>query len=1352
MRITLHTYIIIYFIQLVMTLGAQTLDAQSELNLRHLSPNVEGFPLDISMTTQGKDGNVWMLSDGQIFLYNGYNYEKLSNKALSDYISPADRIMSIKNDATGDLWLFTYAGRVLKYDVHRQQLVDINQLIDHNNIKLLIVENNLKYLLTENGDILKLNESQEITTITNIGSAPFEVKNITAFQILNDSIAFFGTTARDMYKFDIPAQTVSSLDSDYYGISFNMELDDYGVLWIGTVEKGLYAYDTKDDRFITNRFMQGEIDNLTSSIILNLYLDNAQNLWVGTDGDGLYKINTQNGETRHFLRNEADPKSFSNNTIRDVFEDRDHNLWFTTKYGNIYISPFYHESIGYDSGSRSNVPQTILSILKSSKEDLWIGTDGAGIKKVGADHTSYYFTENDFYAQSLAEDSQGDIWVGSYKNGLWIINDTGSPPRNLKYDYGDGRSPSDIRTVFNDSKGRIWVGDHFGISIFSSDKKKLASVPRNTNGLNGYIAQGIVEDENGRIWIGMVNGGLKSAMINENDISKTVFVNHQPSDGITIKSVNHLVSDKNGKLWILNQSSDIFYFDTRKNKFTKLEKGTTNYERLYRSIEVEDSENIWLSSKNGIIHHDLKENNSEILYENIGLQGNYYITRSSFKDKDGVLYFGGTNGLSFFHPSAMDRPDTDANIQITGLNILHKSAEEQIPSQILSGLNNVEKISLRNNQSSFSIKFAAIGNVLNPDFNYEYILDGFDKEWIQASERNATYTNIPSGNYVFKVRANVSDGNQKTLERKIMIRVKPHILLSWPAIFFYLTLLTLVAVAISRWYRLKKSLFMEKVIHRKDQELHETKMDFFAKMSHEIQTPITIILGPIEDMINRAVKNGDMLLKQRLKIISGNADRLSKIARKLTLLRDKEYQHLKLIITRNDLHSNIKEIETSFKELARQKKIDFEVHCPSHLTKEWYDKDKLSHVIYNLLSNAFKFTPEDGSVFLEVAESKKSKKVEIVVSDSGSGIPPEELEKIWQLFYQSEENKKQTGSGIGLSLVKDIIELHRGEITVDSKKGQGTTFRLTLDTAEFSYDENEKILMDDYTEPEASQADINEIVQSQSEFPEGRTLLVVEDNLDLQNFLIDLLKPFYNVITAENGEEGYFYAESNRPDLILTDIMMPKMDGIEMCEKLQANPLTQPIPIIMLTAKNSTKAKIAGLKSGAIEFINKPFNTNELLLKINNILISKENLISQYRKQKLSDPNFVQKKSNDEIFLENLIESIKSRLDMPNFKMEELAEDLNMGYSTLYRKCQKLTGYSLVDYVRYIRLKKAAVLMVKYGYSVSQTAYRSGFNDPKYFSRCFKKQFSKTPVQFKKEAEHTGEEKYLAKHELTMQE
>ncbi|MFT4642559.1 MAG: signal transduction histidine kinase/DNA-binding response OmpR family regulator [Candidatus Azotimanducaceae bacterium] len=869
----------------------------------------------------------------------------------------------------------------------------------------------------------------------------------------------------------------------------------------------------------------------------------------------------------------------------------------------------------------------------------------------------------------------------------------------------------------------------------------------NSNNLEGDVLQSIIEDQNGILWLG-TKKNLFELKENLTNLQKSTFSrqSNYGNDTIKIKGIINIAIGKPDELWLINEGK-LYNFNT-KNKTYNTFDHIESFNGVNIASVIVDYNNLWLSSNNGIICFNTKNYTTKIYYNTDGLQDNTFLPRSAFKDSEGILYFGNTKGLNYFNPKTLKKEKSYAKLYINKVEVLNQPIDSFLPLQVASGTYNLESLDLKNNQSSFSFRFSAIDNILNPKYYYAYRLKGFDKGWItNHSERLATYTNIPAGDYTFELKASTEMNLWDISTKQINVSIEQPYWNKPIAYILYFSILLLIISAIRRWYFLKKKLFLEKISHKKENELHDLKMNFFAKMSHEIQTPITLILGPIENMFSLAGQNGDLLLKQRLKIISNNAKRLSKIARELTLVRNKELGTLKLLVTRNNLWVNIEEISLSFKELARNKQIDFVINCPKNLINIWYDKEKIEHVIYNLLSNAFKFTPKEGHIQLNVVPTNSKKLIKISVADSGSGIIKEELNTIFELFYQSNIGKKNKGSGIGLTLTKELIDLHKGKIEVESIPNEGTTFTVTIPITEVAYIESERIETSDSEIPNTN-TDTNNSINQEESNSNKKTILIVEDNYDLQLFLKELLILQYNIILAENGEEGYHYAKSNLPDLILSDIMMPKLDGIEMCEKLQKDSLTKHIPVILLTANNSTNSKISGLKSGAIEYISKPFNTNELLLKVKNIITSKEHIISKYRKEAINRPEVLLDKSQDEIFLENLVSNVNLRLDDADFKLEELADSLNMSYSRLYRKCQSLTGHSLVDYVRLFRLKKGAILLAKYGYNISETAFKTGFNDPKYFSKCFKKQFKKTPGNFKKEALKTDVDEYLKKYNL----
>lgn len=1336
--------------------------AQHHVNFTQLSPSLNNKAINVSKTIQDASGNIWMVQGGDVYMYDGYSYKMIDNPVIFPKSEQHESIKQILIDDFKNIWLLSDAGSLTQYNHTKGSFEDITTLLKNKKVSAITSKNKALWLATSKGSILMYAQSKmdSITTIPKLNNSS---KGITDIAVSPNQDVFLGTNDGNVISYSMASNTILDIAAPFnnYPESLRLLADNFNRLWIGTETKGLFLYDIKTKQFIQDAFFKGNTHNIKNELFLNLYCDSNGFLWAGTDGGGLYKVHLTTGEVFLFTKQINNSSSLSSNTIVHVNEDNHNNIWIVPNYGNLNILPNADNSINYHEGSESGTPNRILSAYRSSDNVLWVGTDGSGLTKInfnddGTTREKQFFndatTNKGFYIQTIAEDHKGNMWFGSYKNGLWHYDSKTEVFKKIPVSNAKGQQASDVRTLYKDSKGRIWVGSNTCLNIYSDTLELLASFEYNRDDLKGIIAESILETQNGALWLGIYEGGLFQFNENHNNLKASTFIDRSilNENLDRIKSAKYISEGTYHSLWVINDNGKLLKYDTKNHNFSSFEHVSSLSNRSLAAVINTGNDNLWISSSNGIINYDTQDSILKTYYITDGLQDNMFLSRSAYKDHNGMLYFGGTKGLNYFYPKDLFKRESKPTLQISAIEVLNQPAEVLLPEQISNSITNVTNLHLKYNQSSFSFRFVALDNILYPKHIYSYRLKGFDKDWINShTERSATYTNIPAGTYTFEVKAGTKDNVWDIPAKSITIVIEQPFWNKPLAWLVYITFIALLIYVARRWYGLKKKLFVEKVNHQKQNELHDLKMNFFAKMSHEIQTPLTLILGPIQDMIHNAEKNGNLLLKQRLNIIAYNTKRLSKIAYELTLVRNKELDQLKLVVTKNNLSKNIDDIAQSFKELARLKRIDFTINVPQNGIEAWYDKEKIEHIIYNLLSNAFKFTPKEGHVVLTITPINGTRIIKIAVADSGSGIPKDELTKIFELFYQAKSTKKNKGTGIGLALTKELIDLHKGKIEVESSVTDGTTFTITFPIHEEAYTDEEKIMADYEDEPIQIHSPHNpQLDDTITTSILKKTILIVEDTMELQLFLKELLQERYNIILAENGNEGYQYAKNNIPDLILSDIMMPELDGIQMSKQLQDNPLTKHIPIILLTAKNSTNSKIEGLKSGAIEYINKPFNTNELLLKIQNILIAKDHIISKYRKEIIANPEFPEEKSQDEIFLENLVANINLRMENADFKMEELAIPLNMSYSSLYRKCQALTGQSLVDFVRSLRLKKAAVLIVKQGYSISETAFMTGFNDPKYFSKCFKKQFKKNPMNFRDEAHKIGIDAYLKKHDV----
>ena len=1312
-------------------------------------------------------GFIQIANASGIYKYNGYDFYLTSFKTIFGETFTRDKDILFAKDYNDNLWIASFKGELTKIAPNGEKISYKDFLKSSEGqaqITAIKPYNNNVWFGSANGVIYEYdNDTQKINSKVTLPKTNTVNQQITTIALSDPDNLWLSTLYGTIYTYNLSTKSLRPFTPTFNKIKLqNIHLanDNFGRIWFATELEGLHCYNPKDKTF--KKYDDTSNVNIATKHhqFISIFCDKSGTIWAGTDGDGLYSINTVHDDVTIFKHQDDNRFSLSSNTIIQISEDSKNNIWIIGKKGIVNIFPKGSNKIKHYSEVFNNTH--VLSILKAQDGSLYIGSDGKGLNRVLPNGANQYFGanvhgKNTFgarYIQNLAEDEKGNIWIATYQNGLWIYN-----PRLNSFKKLNTSSSEDIRTLFRDSKGRIWMASTNMIGIFDDNQKLLAGFDFKSNGLFGTTSMSITEDENRIIWLGVNPNELYKFNENFTELNKSVFTKHkyflETPDDIKNYNIISLRPDYNGHLWILCTNGILIKYNLKTQTFESFSEKIPLKEYFINSFLIENPNSFWLSSSNnGILHYNLVDNSIKSYHLIDGIRNGIFTMRSAFKDENGTLYFGGDNGIDSFTPQEMVNTDTNAKLFIDEIEILNKPANLIIPDQLDKGVENIRELKLNYNQSSFSFQFAAIDNLINPNYYYAFKLDGFDENWILArADRIATYTNIPYGNYTFKVKAGTKQEEWNIAPISIKLSIRPPWYYSNLAFLLYLVIGVLVVYTIVTWLRLKSKLAKETWENNKEKELYALKMNFFAKMSHEIQTPLTLILGPISDMLKRASDSGNELLKQRLLMINNNANRLSRIAMELMTVRNKELGRLRIYASKNNLIADLKKISQSFNEQARFKNIDFIQIYPNNDLFVWYDKDKIEHILYNLLSNAFKFTPNEGQIELKVALDTDNDYAEISVQDSGPGIPEHELEDIFKLFYQSDLGKHSKGTGIGLALTKDLIELHKGKISVTSSPKAGTCFSVMLSTKENIFTDDEKLIVDDSTEIASSTEQEFSFTDSKLTLnnikPDKKyNLLIVEDNIEMQMFLKDVLESSYDLLIASNGKEGVDLAKKHMPDLIISDIMMPIMDGIELCNKLQKNRSTNHIPIILLTAKNTSDTKIRGLNAGAIEYLKKPFNFYELLLRINNILSSKEKILFKYKADLISSPDDISEPSKDHVFLENLVKEVNNQLENPDFKLEDLTKTFNMSYSVIYRKYQEITGKTLIELVKSLRLKKAALLILKNGYNISEAAYIVGYKDAKYFTKSFKEEFGIPPATFKRESKILEVEKMLIKYKI----
>lgn len=1314
-------------------------------------------------------GYIWFTNEDGLYKYDGYDFSFIPYQNIFGKSFIGDRQSVIEKDGN-NIWISTINGELTKIingSIFTSYKKDISKNGKQVRISAIAASKEHVWFGSNTGTLfIHDKKTGQIDSVLSLPIYQNRKQSIASIEFIGPNDMWLSTTRGKIYHLNLNTNILKELKTPFSDFKQNIKItkDKEGRLWIATELKGLFVYNPSTDSFFQPFKSERAAESLKIKMFISLYCDKSGIIWAGTDGDGLYKINPKNNQITNYRHDESNRFSIGSNTIPFISEDANGNKWFVLKKGEINVLPQQNPNVIYFNSTVNKAPARVLSLLKTKDGSLWIGIDEKGLTRIlpngrkvqynNSEKNEFYFKGK--YVQSLVEDSNGNLWIGTYQNGLWVYDIEKKTFAKVNTTKETEIPTSDIRCLFKDHKNRIWATMATAIHVFSKEQELLAVFGYHENGLNGTISQAVSQDENKNIWVALNNSGLYKLIEDVEHFSKSTFIPFEyapkKNDAFYQYNIRTIYPDFKGNLWLLSNSGNLIKFELKNNSFLSFSSRGNLQGLVLTSLLLEDSRNIWLGSKNGIHHYNLDNNKIRSFYQTDGFQGNVY-TRAAFKDNNGLLFFGGDQGVSGFQPSIMEKKDTSAKLFIQNLEILNKSAFQIIGDQLKNGIEDIKSLKLDRDQSSFSFKFSAIDNLLNPNYHYAYRLKGFDKDWISAKkERLATYTNIPHGHYTFEVKAGTAKDTWDIDPIAIDINIKPIWYKSNVALLIYFILISLLVYGIFVWIQLKNKLEKEEWKNSKEKELYALKMDFFTKMSHEIQTPLTLILGPIDDMLQRESTNGNALLRQRLSMLKNNAHRLSRIVTDLITIRNKELNTLRIYASQNNLTVHLKNIALSFSEQARFKSINFHQDFPKEDLVIWYDFDKIEHVCYNLISNAFKFSPIGGDITLKIEQSTKDY-VDISIKDSGPGIPKEELDLIFELFYQSNLGKNQKGSGIGLALTKELISLHRGKINVDSSADTGTCFKVTLPIKESTFTEEEKIgvaqknivnqeFIGEWT-PNVKPNQSNKVKDEKT-----HTILIVEDNIDMQIFLKNILEQKYHLIIAENGEQGVNLAERQNPDLIISDIMMPIMDGISMSESLQNKKSTAHIPIILMTAENAGNIKINALSSGAVEFVKKPFDYHELLLKVKNLITSRQKLLSKFKMDLIKVPEKHNTLSKDEIFMQNLTKEVYSNIENPDFKLEELSRLMNMSYSAIYRNCQDITGKTLIEFVRNQRLKKAAILILQHGYNISEASFMSGYKSAKYFTKCFKEEYGISPASLKREANSIGLETTMKRYKF----
>lgn len=1086
-----------------------------------------------------------------------------------------------------------------------------------------------------------------------------------------------GISVLDKKKFQIT--TLLNREDDVKSLRQNtVELykDNLGIMWAGTFKKGISYYHKNIIRFPLYRHFASDPASLSFNDVDKFVEDKLGNLWIGTNGGGLIYFNRETGKYTQYKHDPANTNSLCNDVIVNLCIDHDQKLWIGTYFGGLDC---------FDG-----------KIFTHYKHDDKLATSIA-----------------DDRVWSILEDSSHRLWIGTFAGGLEIFD------RLRKIFYHPFKS-SEIRSsmvssIFEDKQGNIWIGGFLGVDVIFKNRGRVIHYISNGDGAKGLVdntINSINQDSRGLIWIATA-GGL--SVLNP---KTNIFTSLSKKNGLPANSISNTEEDKEGAMWLSSSNG------------------------LSRVTVI--------PTANALNFH------VDNFDETDGLQGREFNINSALKTHSGELIFGGGDGFNIFDPSSVEPAANKLKLVFTDFQLFNKSvsAGDTINGHVVlsKGISVTRAITLNHSENVFAVEFAAL-DFFNPGkIKYQYMLKGFDKGWINADNRTrrASYTNLDGGDYLFKVRAFNAEGIRNPDYISLKIKVLPPFWKSTLAYLIYVILFVGILLFIRQRgiQKIRRQFAAEKekqearlLIEQERQEvkrmheLDQLKIKFLTNVSHEFRTPLSLIMAPVDKMLTRA----DQEQKQQLNMIGKNARRLLNLVNQLLDFRKMEVQELKLHSKPGDIVKFIKEISLSFIDIAEEKEIGFifETAIDSLFTS--FDHDKIERILFNLISNAFKFTQAGGhvSVLLNVTKDNvvgKDGLIEIKVIDTGIGIPYEKQDKIFERFFQNElpESMINQGSGIGLAITREFVKMHGGEITVESEPDHGSCFIIKLPLVIYdvpgqgmSSDDDAGIEKEDLVALDESKNTPKQ--QHTNKKPE---VLLVEDNDDFRFYLKDNLKDIFFIIEASNGKDGWQKALSQHPDIIVSDISMPEMTGIELCKKLKGDKRTSHIPVILLTALTGEADQLKGLEIGANDYMTKPFNFEILLSKIKNLLVLRDTYKRTYKKQMDVQLQEAPLQNEDEKLLRSIVEYIELNIVNENLSVEELSRQMNMSRGSLYNKVLMLTGKSPVEFIRSIRLKKAVYLLENSQMTISQICYEVGFNTPKYFTKLFKDEYNILPSAY----------------------
>ena len=1326
-------------------------EIQQELNFHLLNVENGLSSNSINDIIQDDLGFIWIATEDGLNRYDGSEFLKFRENASSKkYRIANNSVQRLVFKNPNELLIGTDEGlNVYNTRTGEMKLIQQNDGLINNSISSISLTSSGSVIIgTYRGGLQLLNENLEFQK-KYIDYSSLTSKEISCSFLQQDSILWVGTFNKGLNKVDYSSGKVikkyqansSFLNSSIINCLYE---DQRANLWIGT-RSGISVI-TSSGKKITIE------DHLSDTDILSFQEDKKGNLWIGTRNGGLNILHKNS-----FLENPNEPiikkflpkndgSSVYNRSINTITLDKDNKVWIGTSTGINYVDPegeIIHAIQKKEQTENSLIHNRIGTLANASKSNIWIGTDGGGLDlfdPVSKKFKHFFHRDNDTsslsnnYILSILQDSKDQVWVGTYLGGLNKLDKkTGKFNHYLEGKPSDG---SDVRAIFESSDGNIWAGtNQGGLYLYNEDQDQFKYI----DNLGKIDIRDIEEDKQGNLWLGTFGTGIIKYNPKTN-ISESFNTSNIEGMSSNIVFAIHPISAN--KIFAGTRYGGLILLDLESkeiNTYTE-ENGLSN--NSITDIVQENNDFLWLSTYNGINRYSLK--NEEIIdISNLSnIQKGGFGVGCLLISNTGIIYAGGINGVNYFNPKEFSKQESNYPLILKDLIVLNKKVpvKDEKDAILRTSLPYQSSIVLEHDQNTFSIDFASLKFPEAKNVEYSYQLKGHNEFWVKTQGvGSANFTNVPPGEYQLEIKTD-SPYSENT-SKLLAVTILPPFWATLPAYFLYVLAFCLVLFVIGKYYsdrlKLNNSLVFEKKQRKLEHDLNEERLRFFTAFSHELKTPLTLIMAPVESLLSKVSKQETI---ENLNFIKRNAQNLYGRIDRLLEFRKAEEGLSQLVVGQHDLEKHIEQWTKNYKPLAKDKKIKLSLAILIQLEKFNCDLSKLEIIYNNLLSNAIKYSKWQGKVAIEAFTENGMLKIK--VSNQGIGIKEEDIDQIFDWYYRADNSLKKKGSGIGLALSKRFAELHKGTINVKSEENGITQFILSIPTnlkaKELESLIEEKDLENNLAKESFTQTAIIDKKEKQLAGKKGKEIvLIVDDNPEILMFLDSILKEDFDLIHSRDGEDGVKKALKYVPDLIISDVMMPKLDGIQLCNELKTHHITSHIPIILLTAKSNTESISSGFSKGADDYVTKPFHPTLLKTRIKAILENRKKLREFLLNENpnIQEHTFSEKASgiidSEKKFLLKTEELILKGCPEVKVNTDYLVKELGMSRTSLYRKIKAITGQSINEFIRDTKLKKAAKLIYQEEYSVTEASFEVGFSSIKYFRKVFKEKYGYNPSEFK---------------------